>query len=205
MRLLLIGTGLGIVGGLVPSPLHLISVAQVALRRWRRALLILIGPPLFIDTALLILTLFFFRYIPQNIAHYVAYAGGVLLLILGAFALNEMRHDAGSGASATAEGVTYASVIGASLAEVSSPGTWVYWLTLAGPILAEGRHRGYLHVAPFFAGGLLGYYGSAIVSVYLLSCGSKIHKSFNRRIALAANILLLVLGVSYLVNAIFGR
>ncbi|MGH9357504.1 MAG: hypothetical protein ACRD10_15380 [Terriglobia bacterium] len=204
MRLLLIGTGLGIVGGLIPSPLHLISVAQVALRRWRRALLILIGPPLLIDTALLVLTLFFFRYVPQNIAHYVAYGGGILLLILGAISLAEMRQKS-RGASSAPQGVTYAGVIGASLAEVTSPGTWVYWLTLAGPVLAEGRHEGYLRVAPFFAGGLLGYYGSAVVSVWLLSLGSKIHESFNRRLELAANILLLVLGVSYLCNAIFGR
>jgi len=204
MRLLLIGTGLGIVGGLIPSPLHLISVAQVAVHRWRRALLILIGPPLFIDTALLILTLFFFRYIPRNIAHYVAYAGGLLLLILGALALNEMRHAACSSAAAS-DGATYISVVAASLAELTSPGTWVYWLTLAGPILAEGRHIGYGRVAPFFAGGLLGYYGSAVVSVWLLSWGSKIHKNFNRHLALVANILLLALGVSYLINAFLGH
>lgn len=204
MRLLLIGAGLGIVGGLIPSPLHLISVAQVALRRWRRALLILIGPPLFIDAALLVVTLFFFRYVPQNIARYVAYAGGILLLILGAISLREMRHKHG-GSSSTSEGVTTASVIGASLAEVTSPGTWVYWLTLAGPVLAEGRHEGYLHVAPFFAGGLLGYYGSAVTSVWLLSWGGKIHKNFNCHLELAANLLLLVLGVSYLCNAVFGH
>ncbi|MGH9358631.1 MAG: hypothetical protein ACRD1O_05600 [Terriglobia bacterium] len=202
MKLFLLGAGLGIVGGLVPSPLHLLSVAQVA--RWRRALLILIGPPLLIDVALLFLTLFFFHYVPQHIAHYVAYAGGILLLILGVISLIEMRQKSGALPAARAK-VSYSSVIGASLAEVTSPGTWVYWLTLAGPILAEGRQTGYLHIAPFFAGSLVGYYGAAVLSVWLLSLGSKIHKSFNRLIELAANVLLLVLGAAYLLNAIFGR
>ncbi|HLI30038.1 MAG TPA: hypothetical protein VKV79_02920, partial [Terriglobia bacterium] len=128
----------------------------------------------------------------------------LLLLILGALALNEMRHAACSSAAAS-DGATYISVVAASLAELTSPGTWVYWLTLAGPILAEGRHIGYGRVAPFFAGGLLGYYGSAVVSVWLLSWGSKIHKNFNRHLALVANILLLALGVSYLINAFLGH
>ena len=203
MKLLLLGAGLGVVGGLVPSPLHLIAVAQVAIRRWRRALLILIGPPLLIDAALLLLTLFFFHYVPQHIARYVAYAGGILLLVLGAISLIEMRQKR-SQPVAGHSAVSYSSVIGASMAELTSPGTWVYWLTLAGPILAEGRRGGYLHVAPFFAGGLLGYYGAAVLSVWLLSLGAKIHKSFTRVLELAANVLLLVLGAGYLLNAIFG-
>ena len=45
MDLLLLGLGMGIVGGLFPSPLHLIALAQVALGRWTRGILILVGPP----------------------------------------------------------------------------------------------------------------------------------------------------------------
>ncbi len=202
MKLFLLGAGLGVVGGLVPSPLHLLAVAQVGLQRWRRALLVLIGPPLLVDGALLLLTLFFFHYIPQHIARYVAYAGGILLLTLGAISLIEMRQKSGS-LPVARPGMSYSGVIGASLAEVTSPGTWVYWLTLAGPILAQARQTGYLHIAPFFAGGLFGYYGAAVLSVWLLSLGSRIHKSFNRLIELAANVLLLVLGAAYLLNAIF--
>lgn len=34
MGLLLLGAGMGSVGGLIPSPLHMISLTQVALGRW---------------------------------------------------------------------------------------------------------------------------------------------------------------------------
>lgn len=202
MKLLILGAGMGVVGGLVPSPLHLIALTQVALNRWRRAIEILILPPLAIDAALLIVTLFFFRYVPHNIAHYVAYAGGIILLWLGGFSLYKMRGKT-QGELADSQSLTYASVIGASLAEVSSPGTWIYWLTLAGPILAEGKQIGYLRVAPFFVGGLFGYYGAAIFSVWLLSWGASLHKQFKKRLLLVANILLLLLGVGYLVNAVY--
>lgn len=196
---------MGVVGGLVPSPLHLISLTQVALNRWRRAITILIAPPLAIDGALLIMTLFFFRYVPHHIAHYVAYMGGIILLWLGGFSLYKM---CGKTQQELAESqcLTYTSVIAASLTEVSAPGTWIYWLTLAGPILAEGKQTGYGHVAPFFIGGLLGYYGAAIFSVWLLSWGASLHKQFKKHLLLVANILLLVLGAAYLVNAVyFGK
>lgn len=202
MKLLILGAGMGIVGGLVPSPLHLIALTQVALDRWRRAIEILILPPLAIDGALLVVTLFFFRYVPHNIAHYVAYAGGVILLSMGAFSLYKMRGKTRE-ELADSQSLTYASVIAASLAEVSSPGTWIYWLTLAGPILAEGKQIGYLRVAPFFIGGLVGYYGAAIFSVWLLSWGASLHKQFKKRLLLVANVLLLLLGVGYLINAVY--
>lgn len=205
MKLLILGAGMGIVGGLVPSPLHLIALTQVALNHWRRAITILLGPPLLIDGALLVVTLFFFRHVPHHIAHYVAYAGGVILLLLGSYALYEMRRKSRDELEKS-ETLTYVSVIAASLTELSAPGTWIYWLTIAGPILAQGRVSGYTRVAPFFIGGLVGYYGASIFSVWLLSWGASLHKKFKQRIMLVANILLLLLGIGYLINAAyFGK
>lgn len=202
MKLLILGAGMGIVGGLVPSPLHLIALTQVALNRWRRAIMILVGPPIAIDGALLVVMLFFFRFVPHNIAHYVAYAGGIILLLLGGYSLYEM-HRKSREELERSESLTYASVIAASLTELSSPGTWIYWLTIAGPILAEGKRTGYWHVAPFFIGGLVGYYGAAIFSVWLISWGASLHRRFKARLMLAANVLLVLLGIGYLVNAVY--
>ena len=96
---------------------------------------------------------------------------------------------------------TLAGVSVAMLAEVAAPGTWIYWVTIAGPILAEGRVRGFGHVVPFFVGGLVGYYGAAVVSTGLMAWGAGLHKRFRQHLFLAANILLLLMGISYLVRA----
>jgi putative Mn2+ efflux pump MntP len=200
MRLLLLGAGMGVVGGLPPSPLHLIALTQIAVHRWRRAIAILVCPPLLIDGVLLLMTLFFFHYIPRNIAHYVAYAGGVILIAFGGYSLMEMRRKSRR-ALETFTKLTYAGVIAASLAELTAPGTWIYWITIAGPILARGQQTGYWHVIPFFGGGLFGYYGAAILSTAMLAWGASLRKSFRRRLLLVANILLVVLGASYLLNA----
>ncbi len=204
MDLLLLGAGMGIVGGLIPSPLHLIALTQVALNRWARAISILLGPPLVADGALLAITFFSYRYVPHQIAHAVAYVGGAVLVAFGVYSLLEIRRKSREEMAQSAT-LTYASVSVATLAELTAPGTWIYWLTVAGPIIDEGRHKGYWHVVPFFAGGLVGFYGAAILSVWVMAWGASLHKQFKQRLLLAANLLLLVLGVSYLMRAYLGR
>lgn len=202
MELLLLGAGMGLSGGLFPSPLHMIALAQVALNRWRRALLILIGVPLIVDGALLLVTFFFYQYIPRTIAHDIAYVGGAGVITFGIFSLAETRKGSPEEISTSAT-LSYGSVCAAALAEVAAPGTWIYWLTLAGPIIAEGCQKGYWHVVPFFAGGIVGYYGAALFSVCLLAWGASLHKQFRQRLFLIANVLLVILGISYLLRALF--
>ncbi len=203
MDLLLLGTGMGVVGGLIPSSLHLIALTQVALNRWMRALSILVGPPLVVDGALLLVTIFCYQYIPRTIAHYVGYLGGVGLVGFGGYSLLEGGRRSRD-ELADSRSMSYASVSAATLGELTAPGTWVYWLTIAGPVLAEGKHKGYWHVVPFFAGGLVGFYGAAILSLWLMAWGSSLHKGLKQYLYSVANLLLLVLGIFYLWRAYWG-
>ncbi len=204
MDLFLLGAGMGIVGGLIPGPLHMISLSQVALGRWVRGIYVLIGPPLAVDGCLLLVTFFFFRFVPPGIAHYVAYGGGVVLISFATYGFWEFRHKTHQ-EMANSAALSYASVYVALLAELAAPGTWVYWLTIAGPILSEGHQQGYWHIAPFFAGSAGGYYGAAVFAVFLMSWGAGLHKSFRKHLFLVANVLLLLMGISYLVRAALGR
>jgi len=60
-------------------------------------------------------------------------------------------------------------------------------------------------VAPFFAGSLVGYYGAALLSVCLMAWGAGLHQKFKQRLFLLANLLLVMLGISYLVRAYLGK
>jgi threonine/homoserine/homoserine lactone efflux protein len=203
MDLLILGAGMGIVGGLIPSPLHMIALSQVSLHRWMRALLILVGLPLVIDGALLVVTFFFYQFVPHSLAHTIAYFGGAGLIGFAVYALLEMRRKTREELANSAT-LTYASASVGVLAELSAPGTWIFWLAVAGPVIAEGRQHGYWRVVPFFAGSLVGYYGAAIFSVWLIAWGAGLHKQFKQHLFLAANLLLLALGISYLVRARYG-
>ena len=203
MDLFILGAGMGVVGGIFPNPLLMIALTQVALGRWLRAIGVLIGAPLAVDGCLLLLTCFFYGFIPAAIAHDVAYVGGVVLIGFACYSLWELRHRTPT-QLANSVSMSYASVSVALLSEVSSPGTWVYWLTIAGPILAEGRQHGYGHVIPFFVGGLVGFYGAALVALCLLSWGAGLHARIKQHLFLATNILLLLMGISYLARAFRG-
>jgi threonine/homoserine/homoserine lactone efflux protein len=204
MDLLLLGLGMGIVGGMIPSPLHFIALTQVASGRRLRASVLLVGPPMLVDGFFLVITFFFYQYIPLSIAHYTAYAGGVALAAFGGISLWKTPRKNPEG-KAHSWALTYSSVSLATLVEATAPGTWVYWLTIAGPIIAEGRREGYWQVVPFFAGSLAGYYGAAFLSVWLMAWGAQLHKEFNRYLFRIANILLVVLGILYFARSYFER
>jgi hypothetical protein len=204
MDLFILGAGMGVVGGLMPNPLQMIALAQVAIGRWGRAIFVLIVPPLIVDAALLLVTLFFFHFISLGIVHYVGYLGGLVLVGFGGYSLWEMHHKTQE-EMANSAAFTLVGISVATLAEVGAPGTWIYWLTIAGPILAEGRTHGYGHVIPFFAGGLVGYYGGAVFSTGLVAWGAGLYKRLQQHLFLAANILLLCMGVSYLVRTYLAR
>ncbi len=203
MNLLILGAGMGVVGGLLPNPLEMIALTQVAVGRWPRAVFVLIVPPLTLDAVFLLVTLMFFHYISFAIAHYVAYAGGGILILFASHSLWTLRRNTPEQVTRSNR-YTFTGVLVALMAEAAAPGTWIYWLTIAGPILAEARIHGYGHVISFFAGGLLGYYGAAVVSTYLLAWGASLHRSFQKHLILAANALLLLMGISYLMRAYLG-
>jgi hypothetical protein len=200
MDLLILGAVMGMVGGLLPNPLQMIALTQVALGRWARAVFVLTVPPLVVDAAFLLMTLLFFRLIPLGIVHYIAYAGGFLVTSFAGYGLWQLTHKRQEKMANSAT-YTFAGISVAALAEVTAPGTWIYWATIAGPILAEGRTNGYGHVAPFFIGGLLGYYGAALLSTCFMAWVAGLHKAFRQYLLIVANILLLLIGISYLIRA----
>jgi len=204
MDLFILGAGMGVVGGMLPNPLQMIALTQVAIGRWGRAIFVLIVPSLIVDATFLLVTLFFYRFIPLGIVHYVGYLGGLVLVGFASYSIFQM-HRRTQEEMAKSAAFTFAGVCIAELAEVAAPGTWIYWLTIAGPILAEGRVHGFWHSAPFFVGGGVGFYCAAVFSTGLMAWGAGLHKRFKQHLFLAANILLLLMGISYLVRAYLGR
>jgi len=193
---------MGVAGGLLPTPLHLIALTQMMLRRWVRTAWVLVAPPTVIDAVFLLITYFFYQLIPARIGHDMAYAGGTALIAFGAYLMWEGPRK-GAEKKEHSWKLTYGSLTLATVVEAGAPGTWVYWLTVAGPIIAEGRIHGYWRIVPFFAGSLVGYYGASFLSVWLLAWGAGAHRRFRRMLFIAANSLLIILGALYIVRAYF--
>lgn len=204
MQLFLLGFGMGVVGGLVPTPLHLIALTQMTLKRWVRATWVLVGPPTAIDAVFFLIAFFFYQLIPPGVAHYTSYAGGVALAGFGACLLWENPRK-GPEKCAHSWKLSPGSLTLATLVEASAPGTWVYWLAIAGPVIAEGRVHGYERILPFFVGSLIGYYGASFLSVWLMAWGAGAHKRSRTLLFFAANTLLIVMGILFIVREYFAR
>ena len=202
MQLFLLGLGRGAVGGLLPTPLRFIALTQLTLKHRLRAAWVLVGPPILIDAVFLPVTFFFYEFIPPAVAHYTAYAGGTALIGFGVYMFWDQSRNCKEKGPYSWK-LTYGSMSLATLVEASAPATWVFWLTIAGPIIAEGRVEGYFRIVPFFAGSLIGYYGAAFLSVWLMAWGAGAHKRFRQLLFMAANSLLVVLGALYIVRAYF--
>lgn len=202
MQLFLLGFGMGVVGGLLPTPLHLIAATQMTLKRWGRAAWVIVGPPTAIDIVFFFIAYFFYQFIPPSIAHYTAYGGGAALAGFGVYLMVACPGKKPEKKEYSWK-LTYGNITVATLVEASAPGTWVYWLAIAGPIIAEGRVEGYWRVLPFFAGSLIGYYGASFLSVWLMAWGAGARKRFRQIMFFAANGLLIALGVLYILRAYF--
>jgi len=203
MQLFLLGLGMGVVGGLVPTPLHLIALTQMTLKHWVRAVWILVGPPTLVDALFFLVAFFFYQLIPPSVAHYTSYGGGVAMAGFGAYLLWENPRK-GPAKKERSWKLSYGSLAVATVVEASAPGTWVYWLAIAGPVIAEGRVQGYGHILPFFVGSLIGYYGASFLSVWLMAWGAGAHKRFRTFLFFAANILLIVVGILFIVREYFA-
>lgn len=193
---------MGFVGGLLPTPLHLIAVTQMTLKNWVRAAWILVAPVTLVDAVFFLIAYFFYQIIPPSIAHYTSYAGGTALAGFGAYLLWENPRTRPEKKEYSWK-LSYGSLTLATLVEASAPGTWVYWLAIAGPIIAEGRVEGYWSILPFFVGSLIGYYGASFLSVWLMAWGAGAHKKFRRLMFVGANVLLIVLGALFIAREYF--
>ena len=202
MQLFLLGLGMGVVGGLLPTPLHLIALTQMTLKRGWRAAWVIVGPPTAIDIVFFLVAFFFYQFIPPSVAHYTAYGGGAALAGFGAYLLLA-RPSKNAEKKEYSWKLSYGNLTLATLVEASAPGTWVYWLAIAGPIIAQGRVEGYWSILPFFVGSLIGYYGASFSSVWLMAWGAGSHKRFRKVLFFAANGLLIVLGALFIVRAYF--
>lgn len=204
MQLFLLGFGMGVVGGLLPTPLHLIGLTQMTLKRWVRAAWVLVAPPAGIDAVFFLIAFFFYQLIPPGVAHYTSYGGGVALAAFGAYLLWGNPRKSPEKCVRSWK-LSPGSLTLATLVEASAPGTWVYWLAIAGPVIAEGRVHGYGRILPFFVGSLVGYYGASFLSVWLMAWGAGAHKRFRTFLFFAANTLLIVMGILFIVREYFAH
>lgn len=196
LLLLAEGIGLGLSVAVAPGPLQAYLLAQT-LRHGPRHTLPLVLAPVVSDIPIIAAVLFALAWLPDWAVHGLEVAGGLLLIYLAWEMYRTMRrHVPGVVVAKPAAGQTFLKAV---LLNALSPGPYIFWTTIAGPIFWQAWADG-----PWLAYLYLGSFGLALVAglaAYIGLSGSV--RRVDPRYQPAINLITLLLLIGFGLNQIY--
>ena len=148
----------GLSAAAIPGPLIAYLVNTALTQGWRRALLVVISP-LITDTPIIILMTFILGQLPPALLNLLQLAGGCLLLFIAWGAYKQFRDRASlelAAQSASAATSWQRVLLTGILMNFLSPGPWLFWATINGPLLVKALDTSEAHAFAF----LIAFYGT---------------------------------------------
>lgn len=158
---------LGLSATSIPGPLQAYLLNITLNYGWRRGLLVIFSP-LLTDGPIIFLTVFVLQQIPEWAIQLIRVGGGLLLLWIAWGAWQQLKSGAEFKASDDEnkkETISAKKVLGTAAAmNVLSPGPYLFWSTVTGPLLIEA-----LDISIWAGlGMLLGFYGTFMGGMAIL-------------------------------------
>lgn len=155
---LLQGAALGFAAALTPGSFQTYLISESLAGGWRRGAPIAFAP-LISDLPIILLSLFVLNQLPENFLNVISLAGGVFALYLawrlwGNWRKGGELEDAGSEISS-------GSLRRGVIANFLTPGPYLFWALVSGPILLTALRQSITFGAAF----ILGFYGVFILSL----------------------------------------
>ncbi|MFT3891764.1 MAG: LysE family transporter [Anaerolineales bacterium] len=129
------GIGYGFAAAVQPGPFQTYLISQTLTRGWKRTLPAALAP-LISDGPIIALCLLVLSQVPLWFQKFLYIAGGLFILYL-AYGAYKAWKEFDSSLPAPEAG-TRQSVLKAALMNVLSPGPYIYWSLVTGPILLKG-------------------------------------------------------------------
>lgn len=189
---ILLGIGYGFAAAVQPGPFQTYLVSQTLTKGWKRSLLIAFAP-LVSDGPIIALCLFVLNQIPLWLQRFLYIAGGLFVLYL-AFGAYRAWKNCDSKQLSAEEG-NQKSILKGALMIVISPGPYIYWSLVTGPILL----RGWRESPVFGLGFLAGFYATVtlglITIILLFGKARELGPKVNRALIGISAIALLCFGL----------
>ena len=158
------GIGYGFSAAVIPGPFQTFIISQALTRGWKKVISAALAP-LITDGPIIVLCLFVLNQVPIWFERVLYIAGGLFILYL-AFGAHKAWKDFNANLS-TMEAGTGQSLSRAVLMNFLSPGPYIYWSLVTGPILLKGWRE----TSSYGIGFLAGFYVtivSGLVGIILL-------------------------------------
>ncbi|MBP6015372.1 MAG: LysE family transporter [Candidatus Promineofilum sp.] len=190
------GLVLGATAAAQPGPFQAFLLSLITRDGWRATLPAAFAP-LVSDGPILILVLLVLTRIPDWALSALQVAGGVFLLYLAWGAWRSFRRGsavAPGGEAAVVKDIR-ANVLRAALMNFLSPSPYIFWATVAGPILIEAWRIRPAHGAAFLLGFYATLVGGLMLFIIVFAGAGQIDSRVNRALGLLSAVGLLVFGV----------
>lgn len=190
------GITLGLTAGVLPGPIQTYIIQTTLVQGWRKSLILVISP-LVSDIPIILLTVFVLAQIPPAFIRVIQIAGGLFVLWLARAAWLSFRAGTMIGAGGEALILSPRQLLARGLAiNILSPGPYIFWGTVNGPLLVEGLRESVFHGAAFliaFYGAFLGVLTGFVV---VFNRVRTLDVRVTRALLLIITILLVVFGLS---------
>jgi len=185
------GIGYGFAAAVQPGPFQTYIIAQTLHRGWRNTLLAAFAP-LASDGPIIALVLLVLSQIPANMQRFLYIASGLFILYLATTVFRVWRNfDPAQRATALS---SQQSLFRAAIMNVLSPGPYIFWSLVSGPILLTSWRQAPANGLGFLAGFYLAMIGTLAGIIVLFGTARQLGPKVNRT----------MLGISAAVLAFFG-
>lgn len=199
------GASLGFTAGTSPGPLQTFLIQSTLAHGWRRALICIVSP-IISDIPFILLTVFILNQFPPEVIRIVQIVGGLFILYLAYLSIKGIRSGALIGGTVNEEVVSARPItlLGRTiLINWTSPGPYIFWGTVNGPLLSQALSLSIGHAVLF----MLGFYGAFLVLlagwIVIFDRLRHIDPRFTRGLLWITVGVLLILGISLLLSG-FG-
>jgi threonine/homoserine/homoserine lactone efflux protein len=146
---LLQGIGYGFAAAVQPGPFQTYLISHTLTKGWKQSLLIAFAP-LVSDGPIIAICLFVLSQVPIWFQNFLYIAGGLFILYLAHSAYTSWKNF-DPDITSTTSGAQQSILKGALMIGIS-PGPYVYWSLVTGPILLKGWRETPIHGLGFLAG-----------------------------------------------------
>ncbi len=200
---LLQGLALGATAAAQPGPFQAFLLSLVARYGWRRSLPAALAP-LLSDGPMIALVLFVLTRLPASGLAVLRLAGGLFLMWLAWGAWRAFREAIVPAAHGSQSASMLSAILKASAMNLLSPSPYIFWATIAGPILIAGWQQAPAIGLAF----LLGFYVAIIagLGLFIIVAGlaGRVDPRVNRAFAALSAVALFAFALFQLVTGLRG-
>jgi len=195
------GIGYGFSAAVQPGPFQTYVISQALNKGWKRTLPAALAP-LISDGPIIALALLVLSQIPDWLQQLLYVASGLFILYLARGAFVAWRNfDATELMTPEANP---RSLLRAALMNVISPGPYIYWSLVTGPILLTGWREAPTNGVGFVAGFYVAMIFSLVGIILLFSTARQLGPRINRALLLVSAVALVCFGLFQLWQGVAG-